>query len=82
MLDELLADDARPVDLVGPDGLMKRLFGPLNETTVGSDLTEHLGHERGHVAGRDSRTSRNGTTSKTMLTDHGEVPVEMSRIRD
>ena len=82
LLDELLADYEGPEDLVGPDGLMKQLFGRLVETAAGSELTDHLGYERGDEAGRGSGNSRNGTTPKTLLTDHGEVPVEMPRDRN
>ena len=82
LLDELLADYERPEDLVGPDGLMKQLFGRLVETAAGSELTDHLGYEKGDTVGRGSGNSRNGTTPKTLLTDHGEVPVEMPRDRN
>jgi putative transposase len=52
LLDELLADYEKPGDLVGPDGLLKELFGRLVETAAGSELTDHLGYERGDEAGR------------------------------
>lgn len=82
LLDELLADYERPEDLVGPDGLLKELFGRLVETAAGAELTDHLGYEKGDAGGRGSGNSRNGTSSKTLLTDHGEVPVDMPRDRD
>ena len=82
LLDELLAEYERPEDLVGPDGLLKELFGRLVETAAGSELTDHLGYERGDAAGRGSGSSRSGTTPKTLLTEHGEVPVEMPRDRN
>ena len=82
LLDELLADYQRPEDLVGPDGLMKELFGRLAEIAAGSEFTDHLGYERGDDAGRGSGNSRNGMTPKTLLTEHGEVPVEMPRDRN
>ena len=63
LLDELLADYESREDLVGPDGLIKQLFGRLIETAAGAELTEHLGYERGDPAGRGSAaTRRNGTT--------------------
>jgi transposase-like protein len=82
LLDELLADYERPEDLVGPDGLLKELFGRLVETPAGAELTDHLGYEKGDPGGRGSGNSRNGTSSKTLLTDHGEVSVAMPRDRD
>ena len=82
LLDELLQDYESPEDLVGPEGLLKELFGRLVETAAGSELTDHLGYEKGEYVGRGSGNSRNGTTSKTLLTDHGEVPVAMPRDRN
>lgn len=82
LLDELLADYKVRSDLVGPDGLIKELFKRLIETAAGAELTEHLGYERGEQAGRGSGNSRNGTTPKTLLTEHGEVPVAISRDRN
>ena len=49
LLDELLADYERPEDLVGPDGLLKELFGRLVETATGAELTDHLGYEKGDL---------------------------------
>ncbi len=82
LLDELLADYESREDLVGPDGLIKQLIGRLIETAAGAELTEHLGYERGDPAGRGSGNSRNGTTPKTLLTEHGEIPVAIPRDRN
>jgi putative transposase len=82
LLDELLADYKGREDLVGPDGLIKELFKRLIETAAGAELTEHLGYERGDPAGRGSGNSRNGTSSKTLVTEHGEVPVAIARDRN
>jgi putative transposase len=81
LLDELLAGYESPQDLTGPDGLLKQLIGRLVETAAGAELTEHLGYERGDPGGRGSGNSRNGTTPKTLLTEHGEVRVAMPRDR-
>ena len=81
LLDELLAGYESPEDLTGPDGLIKQLIGRLVETAAGAELTEHLGYERGDPSGRGSGNSRNGTTPKTLLTEHGEVRVAMPRDR-
>jgi len=82
LLDELLADYEKPEDLVGPDGLLKQLFGRLVETAAGAELTAHLGYEKGDPAGRGSGNSRNGAMSKTLKTEHGAVPVDMPRDRN
>lgn len=82
LLDELLADYTTPEDLTGPDGLLKNLFRRLIETAGGAELVEHLGYEKGDPAGRGSGNSFNGTTPKTLRTEHGDVRVEMPRDRN
>src|SRR6266487_2311797 len=82
LLDELLADYSTPQDLTGPGGLINQLIGRLVETAAGAELTEHLGYEHGDPSGRGSGNSRNGTTPKTLLTEHGEVPVAIPRDRN
>jgi len=82
LLDELLADYKSRDDLVGPDGLIKELFARLIETAAGAELTEELGYEKGDPAGWGSGNSRNGTTPKTLLTEFGDVPVEIPRDRN
>ena len=82
LLNELLAGYSGPDDLVGPDGLIKQLVGRLIETAAGAELGEHLGYDIGDPAGRGSGNSRNGSTPKTLLTDYGELRVEMPRDRN
>lgn len=82
LLDELLADYETPGDLTGPDGLLKELFRRLIETAGGAELEMHLGYEKGDRAGRGSGNSYNGSTSKTLKTELGEVGVDMPRDRN
>jgi transposase-like protein len=44
-------------------------------------LTEHLGYEKGDPAGRGSGNSRNGSSSKTILTADGEIDIAVPRDR-
>jgi putative transposase len=82
LLDEVLADYEGPEGLIRPDGLLKELFGRLIETAAGAELADHLGYDKGDPVGRGSGNSYNGTTPKTLKTDHGEVRVEMPRDRN
>ena len=45
-------------------------------------MTEHLGYDRHDPAGRGSGNSRNGTRSKTVLTEIGPVEIEVPRDTD
>src|SRR3954447_21252818 len=73
---------ARGDDLTGPDGLSKGLTKTVLETALEEELTAHLGHEKhASPAGPDGNI-RNGTRTKTVLTDAaGEVQIEVPRDR-
>lgn len=82
ILDQILAGGSlKPEDLTGEDGLFRRLKKALLERALGAELTHHLGYEKGDPAGRGSGNSRNGTSSKALLTDDGEIEIEVPRDR-
>jgi len=85
LLDQLLANYAKPEDLLGEEGLFKQLKKALIERALGAELTEHLGYESGYEkgdpVGRGSGNNRNGVSSKTVLTDDGEVEISVPRDR-
>jgi len=81
VLDQLLANYEKPEDLLGGDGLFRQLKKALIERALGAELTEHLGYEKGDPAGRGSGNSRNGSSSKTVLTEDGEIEITVPRDR-
>ena len=81
LLDQLLANYTKPDDLLGEEGLFKQLKKALIQRALGAELTEHLGYERGDPAGRGSGNNRNGVSSKTVLTDDGEIEIAVPRDR-
>src|SRR6201982_1293750 len=81
LLDQLLANYEKPEDLIGENGLFKQLKKGLIERALGAELTEHLGYEKGDPAGRGSGNSRNGASSKTILTEDGEIEITVPRDR-
>ena len=81
LLDQLLANYKKPEDLTGEDGLFKQLKKALIERALGAELTEHLGYEKGDPSGRGSGNSRNGASSKTVLTEDGEIAISVPRDR-
>ena len=82
LLDELLAGYAKPEDLTGPEGLLKRLTGALVERALEAELTDHLGYDEHAVEGRGSGNSRNGSGEKTLQTEQGPISVEVPRDRN
>src|SRR5690349_22178270 len=73
---------AEGVELVGPGGLLTGLTKTVLETALEAEMSEHLGYERHDPVGRDSGNSRNGTRTKTVLTEIGPVQIEVPRDRD
>ncbi|MET4590651.1 hypothetical protein ABIA70_002256 [Arthrobacter sp. 754] len=70
---------AQGIDLVGPDGLLNRLTKNVLETALEAEIDEHLGYEKHDVSGRGSGNSRNGTRTKTVLTEIGPVEIDVPR---
>ncbi len=70
------------VELVGPGGLLSGLTKAVLETALEAEMSEHLGYDRHELAGRDGGNSRNGTRTKTVLTEIGPVQIEVPRDRD
>lgn len=68
------------VSLVGPGGLLNQLTKNVLETALNAELTEHLGHEHGGTP--VGANMRNGTRTKTVLTEIGPVEIEVPRDRD
>jgi putative transposase len=81
LLDELLSGLSKPEDLLGDGGLFRQLKKALMERALGGELTHHLGYEKGDQAGRGSGNSRNGHSSKTVLTEDGELDLSIPRDR-
>lgn len=81
LLDELLSGLERPEDLLGDAGLFRQLKKALMERALGGELTHHLGYEKGDPGGRGSGNSRNGHSSKTVLTEEGELDLSIPRDR-
>jgi hypothetical protein len=46
LLDKLLKNYKKPEDILGEQGLLKRLSKAILERGLGAELTEHLGYEK------------------------------------
>jgi len=73
---------AQGVNLVGPGGLLAEITKLVLETGLEVEMGEHLGYEKHDPAGRDGGNSRNGTRSKTVITEVGPVTLDVPRDRD
>jgi putative transposase len=75
----LVQGEEQNVGLVGPGGLLKQLTKNVLETALDAGMVEHLGYEKHDSDGRNSGNSRNGTRSKTVLSEIGPVEIEVAR---
>jgi len=79
---ELLARaETDGVSLVGPGGLLAGLTKRVLELALEGEMTEHVGYEPYDPAGHHSGNSRNGTRSKTVITDIGPIELDVPRDR-
>ena len=70
------------LSLTGPDGLLKQLTKTVLETALNKEMTEHLGYEKHDPPEAGTGNVRNGTRSKTVLTETtGSVELDVPRDR-
>lgn len=82
ILDELIKDYKNPEDLLGEQGLLKQLTKALLERAMQAELTHELGFEKhDRLTAKESSNRRNGSTSKTVKSKHGEINLEIPRDR-
>jgi transposase-like protein len=83
-LAEQLVDQAKADgrSLVGPGGLLADLTKQVLETGLEVEMEEHVGYAKHAAEGRNHGNSRNGTRSKTVITEIGPVELDVPRDRD
>jgi putative transposase len=81
VLDALLSGVETPEDLLGKEGLLVELQKALMERALGAELTEHVGYSKGDAKGRGTDNSRNGFSSKTVITDSSKIDISVPRDR-
>jgi putative transposase len=67
--------------LTGEGGFLPEMVKAVLERGLQAELTDHLGYEKGDPAGRGSPNSRNGSTSKVLATEVGDVALDTPRDR-
>ena len=82
VVDELLAGARTEEEIVGPGGLLAQLTKRLVERAMEVELTDHVGYERHQEPSGGTGNTRNGSTPKTLITEHGSVGIDTPRDRD
>jgi putative transposase len=70
------------VSISGEGGLLAQVTKIVLESSLQGEMDVHLGYDKHDPAGRDGGNSRNGTRSKTVITEAGPVEVTVPRDRD
>ena len=82
VVDELLAGAKTEQEIAGPGGLLAQLTKRLVERAMEVELTDHLGYEPHQEPPGGVGNTRNGTSPKTLVTEHGRVGIDAPRDRD
>jgi putative transposase len=82
VIDQLLQGARTEEEIAGPGGLLAQLTKRLVERAMEVELTEHLGYEPHAEPPGGAGDTRNGATPKTLICDHGRVPIDAPRDRD
>ncbi|HWH00775.1 MAG TPA: transposase, partial [Pilimelia sp.] len=78
MVAQVRADGGR---LTGPGSLLSEMCKAVLERGLQAELGAHLGYGKHEAAGKGSGNSRNGSTSKTVQTEIGPIPLDVPRDR-
>jgi putative transposase len=81
LIDELLAGARTEQEIAGRGGLLGQLTKRLVERAMEVELTDHLGYEPHQEPPGGAGNTRNGSTSKTLITESGEVRIDTPRDR-
>ncbi|MGI8716167.1 MAG: IS256 family transposase [Solirubrobacteraceae bacterium] len=81
MIDELLAGAQTEQEIAGPGGLLAELTKRLVERAMEVELTEHVGYEPHAEPPGGTGNTRNGTSPKRLVCEHGQVEIDAPRDR-
>jgi putative transposase len=82
MIDELLAGASTEEEIAGPGGLLAELTKRLVERAMEVELTGHVGYEPHAEPPGGTGNTRNGTSPKRLVTEHGQVEIDAPRDRN
>jgi putative transposase len=82
VIDDLLKKYKSPEEILGENGLLKQLTKAVLQRALQAEMTHHLGHEKHGAISNKSRNARNGSSTKTLKGDFGNMPIEIPRDRE
>lgn len=81
-LDAEIANITDIKELLGSEGLVKRLVKQTVERLLEAEMSNHLGYEKHNNSGDKNGNSRNGYSQKKLRGEHGEMDIEIPRDRN
>lgn len=82
LIDSLIKNYQKPEDILGENGLLKQLTKAILERCMEAEMTNHLGYDKHARSGYNTGNSRNGSSSKKIKGEYGEIPIEVPRDRE
>lgn len=83
LLDQIDFHGMTAEELAGKNGLLKKLTSRFYSKALDAEMDEHLGYKKNDNAGDNSGNSRNGYTTKTVITDDNDtIEVQVPRDRN
>ena len=83
---ELLArqiiEQYQPETVADMQNPLKDIFGPMFETMLQGEMSQHLGYENNERREKETTNRRNGYTKKNVKTSAGEVEIQVPRDRE
>ena len=74
LIDQLMAGAKSGEEITGQGGLLSQLTKRMVERAMEVELTDHLGYEPHAEPPGGAGNTRNGSTPKTLITEHGRGP--------
>lgn len=83
LLDALMKDydPSKPEELIGKDGLLNDLKKALIERALSAELDIHLGYKKNQPSINDGDNYRNGSGTKTIITEEEKISINTPRDR-
>lgn len=81
-LDGLVNDAQASGGSAGVHELLNEMTKAVLERALNTEMTHHLGYEKGDPAGVGTDNSRNGLAAKTVSTPHGPITIDVPRDRN
>ena len=83
MLDQIDFHGMTAEELAGENGLLKQLTRRFYSRALDAEMDEHLGYKKNDNSGDNSGNSRNGYTTKTVITeDNDTIEIQVPRDRN